>query len=67
MKFFLFLLITFINLGCSHSLLDSKVEYKTPVQEGYERYFNKIKILWILLKEYGWNMLSGYCMVKIEK
>ena len=43
MKFFLFLLITFINLGCSHSLLDSKVEYKTPVQEGYERYFNKNK------------------------
>lgn len=43
MKFFLFLLITFINLGCSHSLLDSKAEYKTPVQEGYERYFNKNK------------------------
>ena len=50
MKFFLFLLITFINLGCSHSLLDSKVEYKTPVQEGYEKYFNKnYKIFKILL------------------
>ena len=32
-----------IHLGCSSSLVDRQTDNKTPVQEGYERYFKKNK------------------------